>query len=346
MAATKSINFTDLARSISKGQELAPVYILHGEEGFYTDRLVKLFEAIVPEADRDFNLYTLYGPQTTMATVHEVCRRFPMMAERQVVILKEMQSVPATELDKLATYLANPSMTTVLVCCFRGEAAKGKKMLDAAKAGGAVIFEAKKLKEAQVGSELTRLLKMKELNIEPKGLEMMCEHVGTDLSRLHNEVEKLAVALPKGSMVTPDVIQNLIGISKDYNIFELSEALLRRDARKAFDIVKNFAADPSGHPVQQIVPTVFGKFSDLLICLFARDKSPAGLAKATGASEWAVRHLMPYMRNYNAYQAIEIVGILRETDTRSKGVGSRQNPHALLHDMVYRILTARGTLPY
>ncbi len=346
MAAPKPINFTDLARQIAAGKDVAPVYILHGEEGYYVDRLVKIFEELLPPGDRDFNLYTLYGPQTTMATVHETCRRFPMMADRQVVIVKEMQNVPAQELDNLAKYLSSPSPSTVLVCCFRGEPAKGKKLLDAAKAGGAVIFESKKLKEAQVSGEVQRLLNLKHLNIEPKGLAMLAEHVGTDLSRLYNEIEKLAVALPKGSMVTPEAIQSLIGVSKDYNTFELSDALMRRDARKAFDIVKNFAADPSNHPVQQIVPTVFGKFSDLMVCLFCADKSPSGLAKATGASEWAMRHMIPLMRNYNAYQVIEVIGILRETDTRSKGIGSRQNPHALLHDMVYRILTARGVLPY
>lgn len=346
MAAPKTLNFTDLARSIAKGDDLAPVYVLHGEEGYYIDRLTALFEQTVPEADRDFNLQTLYAPETTMATVHEACRRFPMMADRQVVIVKEMQSVAATEINKLAPYLRTPSPSTVLVCCFRGAQAKGKDFLDAAKAGGAVIFESKRLREGAVGGELTRLLSAKGLNIEPKGLEMMREHVGTDLSRLYNEVEKLAVALPRGAMVTPEVIQQHIGISKEYNNFELVDALLRRNAAKAFEIVRHFAGDPSHNPFPQTIATIFGKFSDLMICHFTPDKSPASLARATGASEWAVKNLIPWMRNYNAFQVIEIIGILRETDTRSKGIGSLQKPYALMHDMVYRILNAPGRLPY
>lgn len=346
MATPKTVNFTDLARSVARGTDLAPVYLLHGEEGFYIDRLIKLFENLVPEADRDFNLYTLYGPETTMATVHEVCRRFPMMADRQVVVLKELQSVNANELNNLAPYLRNPSPTTVLVACFRGEKAKGKELLDAAKTGGAVIFESKKLKESAVSGELSALLKSKGLNIEPKGLELMRDHVGTDLSRLYNEVEKLAVALPKGSMVTPEVIQHHIGISKDFNNYELADALLRRNASRAFEIVARFAADPKHYPFPTAISAVFGKFSDLMICHFTPDKSPASLAKATGASEWAAKNLIPYLRNYNAYQVIEIIGIIRQTDARCKGIGSRQDPYALLHDMVFRILTAPGRLPY
>ncbi|MBD5316292.1 MAG: DNA polymerase III subunit delta [Bacteroides sp.] len=348
MAAPKTASFTDLARFVAKGHDLAPVYMLHGEEGFYIDRLVKIFENLVPEADRDFNLTTLYGPQTTMATVHEVCRRFPMMSDRQVVILKELQNVSADELRKLAPYLRQPSPTTVLVACFRGEKAKGKEMLDAAREGGAVFFESKKLKESQVTGELSSLLRTHGLNIEPKGLELMCSHVGTDLSRLYNEVDKLATALPKGSMVTPEVIQKLIGINKDYNSFELADALLRRDAAKAFDIVKRFAANPKdkNNAFPQVIAVVFGKFSDLMVCHFAPDKSPAGLARATGGSEWAMRHLIPVMRNYNAFQVIEIIGILRRTDAQSKGIGSRQDPFDLMHDMVFSILTAPGRLPY
>lgn len=346
MAPAKAPGFTDLARSVAKGTGLAPVYLLHGEEGFYIDRLIRLFENLVPESDRDFNLYTLYGPETTMATVHEVCRRYPMMADRQVVILKELQSVNANELNNLAPYLRNPSPATVLVACFRGEKAKGKDLLDAAKAGGAVIFESKKLKEGAVSGELTSLLKAKGLNIEPKGLALMCDHVGTDLSRLYNEVEKLAVALPKGSMVTPEVIQQHIGVSKDFNNYELADALLRRNAARAFEIVKRFASDPKHYPFPTAIAAVFAKFSDLMICHFTPDKSPASLARATGASEWAVKNLIPYLRSYNAYQVIEIIGIIRDTDTRSKGIGSRQDPYDLLHDMVFRILTARGRLPY
>lgn len=346
MAPAKAPGFTDLARSVAKGTGLAPVYLLHGEEGFYIDRLIRLFENLVPESDRDFNLYTLYGPETTMATVHEVCRRYPMMADRQVVILKELQSVNANELNNLAPYLRNPSPATVLVACFRGEKAKGKDLLDAAKAGGAVIFESKKLKEGAVAGELTSLLKAKGLNIEPKGLALMCDHVGTDLSRLYNEVEKLAVALPKGSMVTPEVIQQHIGVSKDFNNYELADALLRRNAARAFEIVKRFASDPKHYPFPTAIAAVFAKFSDLMICHFTPDKSPASLARATGASEWAVKNLIPYLRSYNAYQVIEIIGIIRDTDTRSKGIGSRQDPYDLLHDMVFRILTARGHLPY
>ena len=344
MAASSQPTFIDLRRQIAKGQ-VKPVYLLHGEEGFYNDKLVNAFVDLVPESDRDFNLYTLYAPETPMTAVDATCRRFPMMAERQVVILKEAQAIPANELNKLHTYAANPSPTTVLVICCRGEKAKGKDLISAVKKNG-IVFESAKLRENAVPTVLAGIVKDKGMNIEPKSLVMLTEYVGTDLSRLYNEVDKLAVALGPGTTITPEAIERNIGISKDYNNFELIDAIGARDAAKAYKIIEFFRANPKNNPWVMTISAIFNFFSDLMIYHFTRDKSPASLASAMGLkSEWQLKRYNGAARNYNAFKVIEIIGAIREADTHSKGVDSRIAPYDALHDLIFRILTARGVLP-
>jgi len=343
--ATAALSFIDVRRQISTGNT-KPVYLLHGEEGFYIDLLAKEFAEMLPEDDREFNLFTVYAPETTMATVDSICRRFPMMAERQVVILKEAQSIPAAELNKLHNYAGSPSPSTVLVICCRGQQAKGKELIAAIKKNG-VVFEAKKLKDNTVGPVLAGLVKARGLNIEPKGLAMMTDFVGPDLSRLYNEVEKLAVALGPGAMITPEAIERNIGISKDFNNFELIDAIASHDGAKAFRIISYFKANPKNNPWVMTYSAIFNFFSDLMVYHFTRDKSPSSLASAMGLkSEWQLKRYNNAARVYNAVKVIEIIGAIREADIRSKGIGSRVDPFDAMLDLVFRILNARGRLPY
>lgn len=343
--ASASPTFSDIHRQIASGKA-APVYLLHGEEGFYIDRLAAEFAAMLPEADREFNLYTLYAPEVSMAAVDAACRRFPMMADRQVVILKEAQAIPANELNRLHTYASSPSPTTTLVICCRGAAAKGKDLIAAVRKNG-VIFEAKKLRDSNVGPVLAGLVKDRGLNIEPKGLAMMTDYVGTDLSRLFNEVDKLAVALGPGAMITPEAIERNIGVSKDYNNFELIDAIAARNGAKAYKIVAFFRANPKNNPWVMTLSALFNFFSDLMIYHFTRDKSPASLAGAMGLkSQWQLNRYTGAARNYNAFKVIEIIGAIRRADVMSKGVGSRIDPYDALQELVFRILTAQGRLPY
>ncbi|MDE7407718.1 MAG: DNA polymerase III subunit delta, partial [Muribaculaceae bacterium] len=198
--------------------------IVHGEEGYYVDEAVNMFEQYLPEADRDFNLYILYAPQVQPEQILDVCRRFPMMSERQVVIVKEMQAVSADYGEKLSGYVSQPTATTMLLLAGRGGALKSKGLVTTAKAHGAAVIEAKRVDERSVAPLISGYVKSKGLAIEAKGLSMLRDYVGTDLSRLYNEIAKLAIVLPPGATITPEVIERNIGISKDYNNFELIDA--------------------------------------------------------------------------------------------------------------------------
>lgn len=342
--ASSNPTFSELKRQLAARVKLAPVYLLHGEEGYYIDELVKDFEALVPEEERDFNLYVLYAPESGVETVMDVCHRYPMMAQRQVVIVKEAQAVRADQLNKLHSYVERPNETTVLVISCRGAQAKGKELLAAVKKNG-VIFESKRLSERNVVPVINDLIKEKGLNVDPKALAMLRDYIGADLSRLYNEIGKLALILGPGAMVTPEAIERNIGVSKDYNNFELVDAIVSRNPAKAFAIVEYFRNNPKNNPTVMTVSSLFNQFSNLLIYHYTRDKSQSGYMDALGMrNAWGLRIYEVAARNYNVRQTIEIISAIREFDARSKGIGSRQNEYDLLKDLVYRILTARGII--
>lgn len=342
--ALKTTSFAEL-RTQLKSRRYAPIYIIHGEEGYYIDELLKEFTEIIPEADRDFNLYTFYAPETDMDTVMDACRRYPMMSDYQIVILKEAQSLNQTTLDRLHLYAQQPTPSTILVVSGRGAKIKSKEFMAQAMTHGGVLFESNKLKEGSANGAISSFIKEKGLNIEPKGLSMLCDYVGTDLSRIYNEVDKLTVALPQGSMITPEVIENHIGISKDYNNFELVNALSTRNAKTAFTIIEHFRKDPKNNPFVMTISMVWNFFANLLVIFYTKDKSEPALCAALGRKgNWLPTDYKNGMKQYNAWQLIEILRVIRRTDASSKGVGSRMDPYDLLHDMIYHILTAPGKI--
>lgn len=341
--AAASPTFDELRRDIKKGS-LAPVYILHGKEGYFTDLIVKDFENLLPPEDREFNQYVLYAPQTPVAEIIEVCSRFPMMADRQMVIVKEAQAARADQINKLAAYAQNPSATTVLVVVFRGDDAKGKDLIAAVKKKG-VIFESKKVKDWQLPNLIQTYVKTKSMNIDGKSLQMLADYIGTDMSRLYNEIDKLSLILGAGATITPASIERNIGISKDFNNFELVDALAAKDGAKVFRIVSYFANNPKGNPLPVTTTVLYNFYSDLLIGFYAADKSDQGLMNELGLKyPMQLKKFKTAMRTYNAYQTIEAIWALRQFDNRSKGNGSRQNEHQLFHDLMFHLLSAPGKL--
>lgn len=338
MASAPALTFAALRADIRRGK-LAPVYVLHGGEGYFIDRLVDDFTAVIDEADRDFNLFSIYGSQQLEpSAVIEACRRYPMMADRQVVILKEAQAMRADQLDKLARYVGAPTESTVLVICFRGAAAKGKELMAQAKLHG-VIFESKKLTDRTVGPAIAELVKERGLKIEPKGVAMLRDFIGADLAKLYAEVDKLAMILPRGAIITPEAIETNVGISKDYNNFELNDALSKRDYAKAMEIVAYFKANPKNNPTPVTLSTMFGLFANVLVYHMT---PPQGRAAALGfKSEWQLRNLADTASRYTPSATVQIISALRRFDAQSKGNGSRQNEYDLLRDLIYRIFTAR-----
>lgn len=346
MAATSSPSFAQIHSDI-KSRKMAPVYIIHGEESFYTDRLVEEFENLVPKEERDFNLFQLYGPECDAETVTQTCRRYPMMADRLVVILKEAQSARANVLDAIGPYVANPNPSTVLVICFRGQKAKGAKLLAAARASKAVVFESKRIYENALPAAVTAMVKELGLNIEPQTAAVLADHIGLDLSKVYNEVKKLAMILGKGAMITPQAIELHVGISREFNNFELVDAIAARDVKKTYTIINYFRANPKSNPAVLTSTALFSFFSNLLAVQFTRDKSQHSLMETLGIKypRQLDRYLLA-MKNYNAYHSIEIIQELRRFDARSKGIGSRQNEHDLLQELVFHILNCKGDISF
>ena len=341
--AAPALTFAAHRRDIAQ-KRLAPVYLLHGEEGYYLDVLVKDFENVLSDADKEFNQYILYAPQVEPGTVMDVCYRYPMMAERQVVILKEAQAVNANTINRLHKYVQNPSSSTVLVIVFRGEKAKGKDLLAAAKAKG-VVFESQKVKEWNLPGLIASYIKQKGLNADQKATEMLRDFIGTDLSRLYNEIDKLATLLGPNATITPEAVERNVGVSKEYNNFELIDASASKDAARAMRIVDYFAANPKAAPTVMTTSALYNFFSDLLVAMYSKDKSDQALMAALGLkAQVQLRKFQMGMRCYNAFQVIDCIWALRQFDSQSKGNGSRQDPYMLLRDLVFHLLTAPGNL--
>lgn len=337
-----------IRRALRKG-EVAPVYLLHGEEGFYTDLIAREVEGLVAPEDKDFDLTTLYAPEAEPAAVIEAARRYPMMSARQVVVVREMQEgnkprfTPAAYLNALAPYVRNPSATTVLCLCSRGTQAKGAEFMKALKEGNGVAVESRKLNERMVVQTVSNFIAGKGLTADPKALAMLCDFVGTDLSRLYNEVDKLTVTLGPNAMVTPEAVERNIGISKEYNNFEFVAAVARHDTEKVFRILRRFAADPKNNPPQVLVVNLFNLFSNLMAAQYAADKSERGLMQELGFRfPMQLTDVRNAMKWCGPWQTIEIISLLREFDAASKGNGSRQDAFALLHDLCFHILNPIG----
>ncbi len=336
----ESVSFSSIATELSRRQ-YRPVYLLHGEEGYFIDRLVQMAENIVPEADRDFNLYTVYGLETDASSVMDMCRRYPMMSDRIVVIVKEAQNNHAKSafLKALATYAENPVESTILVIAWRGEQAKAKELTAAIKKSGGVVFESPRLRDRALQSAISDFIRGRGLSVEPKALAMLTDYVGSDLSRIDNEIGKLTVTLGQGAMVTPEAIERNIGVSKDYNNFELVSALARRDAAAAMRIVRYFAANPKNNPVVLTLSAIFTLFQNILVAQYGADKSERGVMNELGF-KWPVqaRDVITGMRNFHPAAVIEIISAIRRCDAAGKGVGSRANLYDLLTELVFFIM--------
>lgn len=344
MASLPAPTFEGIVKAL-KEKRLAPVYLLHGEEGYFIDALASEFEKVLGEDEQVFNQYVVYAPDTEASRVCELCRGVPMMSDRLMVILREAQAVNASYLDKLKNYVANPSPTTTLVICFRGAKAKGKELMAALKKCNAVVFESKKLQDYNIAPYIERYIKSKGLGAEQKAVEMLRDYVGTDLSRLYNEIDKLSTLLPSGGAVTPELVERHIGVSKEYNTFELVDAFAARDPNRVFRILTYFRSNPKAVPLVVASSLIFNFFADLLQAYYVPGGSDAAISQELKlTNSFALKRIRLGMSRYNAFQIIEILGAIRRFDTAAKGVESRQNEHQLFLDLAYHILSAPGRL--
>ena len=343
----ESVTFTALSKEIKSGK-FRNIYVLQGEEPYYIDHLQQLIiDTALTEDQRDFNLTLFYGNNTNVRDVISTCCQYPAFSQYKVVVVREAQLIPKQpghkdDLDIFASYAERPLASTILVICHKGATLKSKPFTDALKANkSGVIFDSNKVKE---GRDLEGLIvnyaNSLECNIDHKATSMLADHIGTDIARLFSELDKLAM-LTDDNNITPELIERNIGISKDFNNFELEDALSRRDAEKAFRIVDYFERNPKNNPLVVSVAMLFSFFSNVLLAATARDKSPEGIMAVVGTrSQWRARKFIDAAQVYNTRSLINIIAFLRECDTRSKGIGSRQDSYALLKELVYKIIHA------
>lgn len=335
----KETTYEEIARDL-KARAYKPVYYLMGEEPYYIDRIANYIEqSVLSETEKEFNQTILYGGDTDAATIINAARRYPMMSKYQVVIVKEAQNVK--DMESLTYYLQKPLLSTILVICHKHGTLDRRKKLAAEIEKVGVLFESKKIKEAQLPGFIASYLKKRSVEIEPKASEMMAEFVGTDLSRMAGELEKLIITLPKGQKrITPLQIEQNIGVSKDYNNFELRNALVTKDVLKANKIIKYFSENPKTNPLQMTLAVMFGFYSNLMLAYYAPDKSDQGIAAFLGLkSSWQARDYVAAMRRYSGVKVMKIIGDLRTCDAMSKGVGNSSLSNAdLLRELIYKIL--------
>lgn len=321
-----------------KAGNIRPIYFLMGDEPYYIDKLTEYIEEnILQEHERDFNQTILYGRDVTIEDVIGNAKRYPMMADRQVVVVREAQDLSRT-IDQLESYVENPQTTTVLVFAYKYKTLDKRKKVTKLLAKHGVVFESKKMYENQVGTWISRVLQGKGYSIEPKANAMLVEFLGNDLSRISNELNKLQIILPKGHTINPKDIEENIGFSKDFNVFELQNALGSRNQLKAYQIAQYFADNPKDNPMVVTTSLVFSFFIKLLKYHGIKDKNPAKVAPILGVSPFFMKDYDVALKNYPMKKVSAIIAALRDIDVKSKGVGANALPtHDLLKEMLVKI---------
>jgi len=335
----KEQGFEELRENIQKGNFL-PVYLFQGEEAYYIDRLTNLLiEKALDDSGRDFNQYVFYGMDSDVATIINTCKRFPMMSERQLVVVKEAQGLK--NIDDLAHYVKQPQPSTILAINFKHGKLDGRKKLSVEIAKTGIVFESKKLYENQVPAFIINYLRGRNVKIDMKPAQMLTDYLGNDLSKLTNELEKLILILPAGkAIITAELIEQNIGISKDFNNFELQKSLANKDILKANRIALYFEQNPKNNPLQPTLALLFSFFSNLMICHYENNKSRANLMTVLGfRSDIQIVDYMTALQNYKPGKTMQIISLIRECDASSKGVNNASIPDGyLLKELIYKII--------
>ena len=320
-----------------KAREFAPVYILMGDEPFYIDKICDyISETVLQPEERDFNQVVLFGADITASQLVDQCKGFPMMAEHRVVIVKEAQNLK--NLEPLEKYFEKPMVSTILVFCHKnGSIDRRKKFLPRAEKVG-VVFESKKLYDRQLPGFIETYLKTRKATIEPKAVQMIADHIGADLHRLTSELDKLLISLDDSDRrVTPSLVEKEIGVSKDFNAFELRSAIIQRDVFKANQIIKYFDSNPKSGSLYALLPLLFSYFQNLMIAYYApNNQNENELAKFLDLkSTWGIREYQMGMRNYSGVKVMQIIDKMKEVDAKSKGV---DNPFTSAGDLMKELI--------
>lgn len=324
-----------------RNKNFKPVYFLMGEESYFIDLITDaIIENALTDDERDFNQTIMYGADIdNYGTVVNAAKRYPMMAPRQLVVVKEAQQVANIEL--LSFYLKQPLESTILVINHKHGVVKGKKLLSEIEQVG-VLYESKKLYDNQLPAFINNYVAASGRTIENKAMQMIADYIGSDLNRLTSELDKLRISMGEAkTRITPEDVERNIGVSKDFNNFELLNAIVTRNVFKANQIVNYFERNPKNNPFIVTISVLFGFFSNLMLAFFAADKSEQGLMQELKLrSTFQSRDYITAMRNYNAFKCIDIIALLRQYDARSKGIGATSNTTEgeMLRELVFKIM--------
>lgn len=341
MAEKKNaITYEDIMKKMMAG-EYAPVYVLMGDESYYIDKICDyLVEHVLKPEERDFNQVILFGADINAAQVVDQCKGYPMMAKHRVVVLKEAQNL--RNLESLEEYLEKPMSSTIFVMCYKnGTIDRRKKFIPRAERVG-VVFESKKLRDYQLPGFIESYLKTRKVSIEKKAAQMIADSIGADLHRLISELDKVLISLPLDQQrVTPDIVEKEIGVSKDFNAFELRNAIVNKDVFKANQIIKYFDNNPKSGSLFAILPLLYNYFQNLMIAYYCPHRGNENeLARYLDLhGGWAVRDYATGMRNYSGVKVMAIISKFREIDARSKGIENPSTPAGeLMKELIFFIL--------
>jgi len=322
-----------------KNKQYQPIYFLMGEEPYYIDVISDYIQYnVLDESAREFDQTILYGKETDIRTVINTAKRFPMLGQYQVVIVKEAQLIK--DWDNLTFYLQQPQKSTILVFCYKYGTPDGRKKWFAEVKKTGVVFESPKVRDYEINGWISRYAKSKNLAIDEKAIVMLGEYLGTDLSKIANEIDKLLITKPAGAeKITPEIIEKNIGISKDYNVFELQAALINRDVLKANRIVRYFAENKKANPLVMVLPQLFNFFSNLMLYHYLHDKSQMKVASELKINPFFVKDYERAARIFGAWKTMNIISYIRETDARHKGIDNVSADESdLLKELVFKIL--------
>jgi len=334
MAVTYEEIISDLKKRIFK-----PVYFLAGEEPYYIDQITEYIEEkVLPEAEKAFNQIIIYGDDTNIPSIIDTARRFPMMASHQVIIIKEAQTLK--KLEDLVIYLEKPLHSTILVFSYKYKTLDKRTKLFKTLESQGVYFESARIRDYLIPGWIERYLMTKGIKTDPSASAMLTEYLGTDLHKIVNELDKLIITLPEGKpVITTTLIEKNIGISKDYNNFELQKAVGEKDILKANMIIHYFANNPKENPITLTISSLFGYFSKLLTYHYTTDKSKNNVAAILKVNPFFVKDYESAATKYNVSKTVQIISLLRTYDMRSKGFGDPgTEPGDLMKELVYKIL--------
>ncbi|MCH5301826.1 MAG: DNA polymerase III subunit delta [Prevotella sp.] len=341
MADTKIVTYEGIMQDL-QARKFRPVYYLMGEESYYIDKISDwIADNVLQPEERDFNQTVMFGSDVTASQVADAARRYPMMAEYQVLIVKEAQAIRST--DALEKYFKSPMKSTILVMCHKNGTIDGRKReyVKSIREAG-VLFESKKLRERELPAFIESYLRQRNVGIDPKSTQLIADSIGADLSRLTSEMDKVILSLPETDRrVTPQVVEDQIGVSKDFNGFELRDAIINRNVFKANQIIKYFDENPKAGSIYSFLPMLFNFFQNLMIAYYAPKKqSQEGVAEWLELrTPWAAKDYMIGMRNYTGMKVMQIISKIREIDAKSKGLDNPNTPPGeLMKELIFYIL--------